>query len=170
MTVTKEFTSAHPEAASLGLSPTSIGHYLSGSQFPLPCPGNGSKALCYLEGINGSGHALGTVPGPHWIVLWPFHASESPTDRCLLSSSGVTFSFFWKTQGEQTRPASYAYGGQVVSEGFKVCSSGGKGSVELYTRDNSMTWKATFNPPGEFSTSWSFRPISVAQGSFLPAA
>ncbi|GAB1290217.1 Adhesion G-protein coupled receptor D1 [Apodemus speciosus] len=65
---------------------------------------------------------------------------------------GVTFSFFWKTQGEQTRPASYAYGGQVVSEGFKVCSSGGKGSVELYTRNNSMTWKATFNPPGPYWT------------------
>lgn len=69
---------------------------------------------------------------------------------------GVTFSFFWKTQGDQTRPAPYAYGGQVVSDGFKVCSSGGKGSVELYTRDNSMTWKATFNPPGEFSTNWTF--------------
>ncbi|CAH7247397.1 Adgrd1 [Phodopus roborovskii] len=65
---------------------------------------------------------------------------------------GVTFSFFWKTQGEQPRPAPYAYGGQVISDGFKVCSSGGKGSVELYTRDNSMTWKATFNPPGPYWT------------------
>lgn len=99
-----------------------------------------------------------------------FRASEALTDKCLLLSSGVSFSFFWKTQGEQTRPAPYAYGGQVVSDGFKVCFSGGKGSVELYTRDNSMTWKATFNPPGECSTKRSFRPISVAQGSFLPAA
>lgn len=124
------------------------------SQFPLRCPGDGSRALHYLEGGDGSGHTLGTVPGPHCAVT--FHASEVPTDKCLLFSSGVTFSFFWKTQGEQTRPAPSAYGGQVVSDGFKVCSSGGRGSVELYTRDNSMTWKATFNPPGEFSTNWTF--------------
>ncbi|KAM4827408.1 adhesion G-protein coupled receptor D1 isoform 5-T5 [Thomomys bottae] len=65
---------------------------------------------------------------------------------------GVTFSFFWKTQGEQSRPVPSAYGGQVISDGFKVCSSGGKGSVELYTRDNSMTWEATFSPPGPYWT------------------
>ncbi|XP_048199115.1 adhesion G-protein coupled receptor D1 isoform X2 [Perognathus longimembris pacificus] len=65
---------------------------------------------------------------------------------------GVTFSFFWKTQGEQSRPIPSAYGGQVISDGFKVCSSGGKGSVELYTRDNSMTWEATFSPPGPYWT------------------
>ncbi|XP_036679937.1 adhesion G-protein coupled receptor D1 isoform X3 [Balaenoptera musculus] len=61
---------------------------------------------------------------------------------------GVTFSFFWKTQAEQSRTTPFAFGGQVISNGFKVCSSGGKGSVELYTRDNSMTWEATFSPPG----------------------
>lgn len=98
----------------------------------------------YLEGGDGTWPSLASA-----VV---FHVSETPTDKCLLFSSGVTFSFFWKTQGEQTQPAPYAYGGQVVSDGFKVCSSGGKGSVELYTRDNSMTWKATFNPPGECST------------------
>uniref|UniRef100_A0A8C0TB97 Adhesion G protein-coupled receptor D1 n=1 Tax=Canis lupus familiaris TaxID=9615 RepID=A0A8C0TB97_CANLF len=65
---------------------------------------------------------------------------------------GVTFSFFWKTQGEQSRPTPSAYRGQVVSDGFKVCSSGGKGSVELYTRENSMTWEATFSPPGPYWT------------------
>ncbi|XP_070483448.1 adhesion G-protein coupled receptor D1 isoform X4 [Equus przewalskii] len=62
---------------------------------------------------------------------------------------GVTFSFFWKTQGEHSRPIPSAYGGQVISDGFKICSSGGKGSVELYTRDNSKTWEATFSPPGK---------------------
>ncbi|XP_007189713.2 adhesion G-protein coupled receptor D1 isoform X2 [Balaenoptera acutorostrata] len=65
---------------------------------------------------------------------------------------GVTFSFFWKTQAEQSRTTPFAFGGQVISNGFKVCSSGGKGSVELYTRDNSMTWKATFSPPGPYWT------------------
>ncbi|XP_030891706.1 adhesion G-protein coupled receptor D1-like, partial [Leptonychotes weddellii] len=61
----------------------------------------------------------------------------------------VTFSFFWKTRGEQSRPTPFAYGGQVISDGFRVCSSGGKGSVELYTRENAMTWEATFSPPGK---------------------
>ncbi|XP_053445507.1 adhesion G-protein coupled receptor D1 [Nycticebus coucang] len=70
--------------------------------------------------------------------------------RC--GPEGVTFSFFWKTQGEQARPIPSAYGGQVISDGFKVCSSGGKGSVELYTRDNSKTWEATFSPPGPYWT------------------
>ncbi|XP_047417534.1 adhesion G-protein coupled receptor D1 isoform X2 [Sciurus carolinensis] len=65
---------------------------------------------------------------------------------------GVTFSFFWKTQGEQSRPVPSAYGGQVISDGFKVCSTGGRGSVELYTRENSMTWEATFSPPGPYWT------------------
>ncbi|XP_077015653.1 adhesion G-protein coupled receptor D1 isoform X2 [Tamandua tetradactyla] len=65
---------------------------------------------------------------------------------------GVTFSFFWKTQGEQLRPTPSAYGGQVISNGFKVCSTGGKGSVELYTRENSMTWAASFSPPGPYWT------------------
>uniref|UniRef100_A0A3Q2HIE3 Adhesion G-protein coupled receptor D1 n=1 Tax=Equus caballus TaxID=9796 RepID=A0A3Q2HIE3_HORSE len=65
---------------------------------------------------------------------------------------GVTFSFFWKTQGEHSRPIPSAYGGQVISDGFKICSSGGKGSVELYTRDNSKTWEATFSPPGPYWT------------------
>ncbi|XP_036777736.2 adhesion G-protein coupled receptor D1 isoform X2 [Manis pentadactyla] len=64
---------------------------------------------------------------------------------------GVTFSFFWKTQ-EQSRPSPSAYGGQVISSGFKVCSSGGKGLVELYMRENSMTWEASFSPPGPYWT------------------
>ncbi|XP_026980957.1 adhesion G-protein coupled receptor D1 isoform X1 [Sagmatias obliquidens] len=65
---------------------------------------------------------------------------------------GVTFSFFWKTQAEHSRTTPFAFGGQVISNGFKVCSSGGKGSVELYTRENSMTWEATFSPPGPYWT------------------
>ncbi|KAF6080387.1 adhesion G protein-coupled receptor D1 [Phyllostomus discolor] len=70
--------------------------------------------------------------------------------RC--GPEGVTFSFFWKTQGAQSPPASSAYGGQVISDEFKICSSDGKGSVELYARDNFMTWEATFSPPGPYWT------------------
>ncbi|KAF4011810.1 hypothetical protein G4228_003445 [Cervus hanglu yarkandensis] len=65
---------------------------------------------------------------------------------------GVSFSFFWKTQGEQSTSIPSAYGGQVISNGFKVCSSGGKGSVELYTHNKSVTWEASFSPPGHYWT------------------
>ncbi|NWI38550.1 AGRD1 protein, partial [Picathartes gymnocephalus] len=61
---------------------------------------------------------------------------------------GVTFSFFWKTQDQQTKllPAS---GGRVISSGFKICSNEGEGSVEFYTRGSAMMkWKASFSPPG----------------------
>lgn len=66
-----------------------------------------------------------------------------------LLSSGVTFSFFWKTQDQQAKllPAS---GGRVISSGFKICSNEGEGSVEFYTRGNAMMkWKASFSPPGK---------------------
>ncbi|KAB0370296.1 hypothetical protein FD755_018258, partial [Muntiacus reevesi] len=65
---------------------------------------------------------------------------------------GVSFSFFWKTQGEQSTSIPSAYGGQVISNGFKVCSSGGKGSVELYSHNKSVTWEASFSPPGHYWT------------------
>ncbi|NXA37432.1 AGRD1 protein, partial [Eudromia elegans] len=65
---------------------------------------------------------------------------------------GVTFSFFWKTQDQQTRFPS-ASGGQVISSGFKICSNEGEGSVEFYTRGNAMMkWKASFSPPGPYWT------------------
>lgn len=87
-----------------------------------------------------------------------------------LPSAGVTFSFFWKTQGEQGRPGRPAYGGQVLSGGFKVCSSGGEGSVELYTRDDSMTWEATFSPPGERARRGPGSPgEACGEGAGLPA-
>lgn len=82
-----------------------------------------------------------------------------PTTPFLFS--GVTFSFFWKTYGEPSRPTPSAYGGQVISDGFKVCSSGGKGSVELYTRDNSMRWQASFSPPGKDA----LRPAGLQGGA-----
>ncbi|XP_040842800.1 adhesion G-protein coupled receptor D1 [Ochotona curzoniae] len=74
------------------------------------------------------------------------------SDPARCGPDGVTFSFFWKTWREQSRPTPPAYGGQVVSSGFRIRSRGGQGSVELYTRDNSMTWAATFSPPGPYWT------------------
>ncbi|XP_016058606.1 PREDICTED: adhesion G-protein coupled receptor D1 [Miniopterus natalensis] len=86
------------------------------------------------------------------LLYYGRYATSCISNPTQCGPEGVTFSFFWKTQGEQSRPSPSAYGGQVISDGFKVCSSGGKGSVELYTRDNSMTWEATFSPPGPYWT------------------
>ncbi|CAH7247550.1 Adgrd1 [Phodopus roborovskii] len=112
---------------------------------------NFSATVDIMEGKVNKGIYLKEEKGVTFLYYGSYKSScISNPAQC--GPEGVTFSFFWKTQGEQPRPAPYAYGGQVISDGFKVCSSGGKGSVELYTRDNSMTWKATFNPPGPYWT------------------
>ncbi|EMP40304.1 hypothetical protein UY3_02467 [Chelonia mydas] len=69
----------------------------------------------------------------------------------MCGPEGVTFSFFWKTQ-EQKANFPPAYGGQVISSGFKICSSEDEGSLEFYARGNSMKWEASFSPPGPFWT------------------
>nr|XP_048289665.1 adhesion G-protein coupled receptor D1 isoform X2 [Myodes glareolus] len=112
---------------------------------------NFSATVDIMEGKVNKGIYLKEEKGVTFLYYGSYKSScISNPAQC--GPEGVTFSFFWKTQGEQPRPAAYAYGGQVISDGFKICSSGGKGSVELYTRDNSMTWKATFNPPGPYWT------------------
>ncbi|KAM6166410.1 adhesion G-protein coupled receptor D1 [Erethizon dorsatum] len=84
------------------------------------------------------------------LLLYNNTSCISNPARC--GPTGVTFSFFWKTQGEQSRPAPSTYGGQVISDGFKVCSSGSRGSVELHTHDDFMTWEAAFSPLGPYWT------------------
>ncbi|XP_038619834.1 adhesion G-protein coupled receptor D1 [Tachyglossus aculeatus] len=80
------------------------------------------------------------------------HKNSCISNPMQCGPEGVTFSFFWKTQREQPRLVPSAYRGQVFSNGFKVCSSEGKGSVEFYTRGNSMKWEASFSPPGPYWT------------------
>ncbi|XP_005403043.1 PREDICTED: adhesion G-protein coupled receptor D1 isoform X2 [Chinchilla lanigera] len=84
------------------------------------------------------------------LLLYNNASCISNLSRC--GPEGVTFSFFWKIQGVQSRPAPSTYEGQVISDGFKVCSSGSWGSVELHTRDNFMTWEAAFSPLGPYWT------------------
>ncbi|XP_006120594.2 adhesion G-protein coupled receptor D1 isoform X2 [Pelodiscus sinensis] len=69
----------------------------------------------------------------------------------ICGPEGVTFSFFWKTREPQSNFPP-AYGGQVISSGFKICSSEDEGSVEFYARGNSMKWEASFSPPGPYWT------------------
>ncbi|XP_045390269.1 adhesion G-protein coupled receptor D1 [Lemur catta] len=112
---------------------------------------NFSATVDIVEGRVNKGIYLKEEKGVTLLYYGRYQSScISNPARC--GPEGVTFSFFWKTQGEQSRPAPSAYAGQVISDGFKVCSSGGKGSVELYTRDNSKTWEATFSPPGPYWT------------------
>ncbi|XP_045880534.1 adhesion G-protein coupled receptor D1 isoform X1 [Meles meles] len=112
---------------------------------------NLSATVDIVEGKVNKGIYLKEEKGVTLLYYGRYKASciSSPA-QC--DPDGVTFSFFWKTQGEASRPTPFAYGGQVISDGFRVCSSGGKGSVELYTRENAMTWEATFSPPGPYWT------------------
>uniref|UniRef100_A0A452V2H4 Adhesion G-protein coupled receptor D1 n=1 Tax=Ursus maritimus TaxID=29073 RepID=A0A452V2H4_URSMA len=112
---------------------------------------NFSATVDIVEGKVSKGIYLKEEKGVTLLYYGRYKASciSSPA-QC--DPDGVTFSFFWKTQGEQSRPTPFAYGGQVISDGFRVGSSGGKGSVELYTRENAMTWEATFSPPGPYWT------------------
>ncbi|XP_063502895.1 adhesion G-protein coupled receptor D1 isoform X2 [Pongo pygmaeus] len=112
---------------------------------------NLSATVDIVEGKVNKGIYLKEEKGVTLLYYGRYNSScISKPEQC--GPEGVTFSFFWKTQGEQSRPIPSAYGGQVISNGFKVCSSGGRGSVELYTRDNSMTWEASFSPPGPYWT------------------
>ncbi|XP_013004453.2 adhesion G-protein coupled receptor D1 isoform X2 [Cavia porcellus] len=86
------------------------------------------------------------------VTLLLYNSSSCISSPARCGPTGVTFSFFWKIQGEQSRPAPSTYGGQVISDGFKVCSSGSRGSVELYTRDDFMMWEAAFSPLGPYWT------------------
>nr|XP_012311361.1 adhesion G-protein coupled receptor D1 isoform X2 [Aotus nancymaae] len=112
---------------------------------------NLSATVDIVEGKVNKGIYLKEEKGVTLLYYGRYNSScISKPEQC--GPEGVTFSFFWKTQGEHSRPVPSAYGGQVISNGFKVCSSDGRGSVELYTRDNSKTWEASFSPPGPYWT------------------
>ncbi|XP_044541329.1 adhesion G-protein coupled receptor D1 [Gracilinanus agilis] len=112
---------------------------------------NFSATVDIVEGKVSKGIYLREKKGVTLLYFGSYKAScISNPAQC--GPEGVTFSFFWKIQGEQPRTALPAYGGQVISSGFKICSSDGKGSVEFYTRENSMKWEASFSPPGPYWT------------------
>ncbi|NXB73931.1 AGRD1 protein, partial [Donacobius atricapilla] len=113
-----------------------------------------------VEGMVNKGIYVAEKKGVTFLLFGSYRNScISNPEAC--GSEGVTFSFFWKTQDQQTKllPAS---GGRVISSGFKICSNEGEGSVEFYTRGNAMMkWKASFSPPGPFWThilfTWKWR-------------
>lgn len=70
------------------------------------------------------------------------------------SSSGITFSFFWKNHETESRFA-VASGGKVISNGFSVYTNPFRGYVEFYTRGNNHRWKTNIKVPGFFISSTS---------------
>uniref|UniRef100_A0A8V0ZRP0 Adhesion G-protein coupled receptor D1 n=1 Tax=Gallus gallus TaxID=9031 RepID=A0A8V0ZRP0_CHICK len=123
-------------------------------QFKYQVYGNYSQLLEHpdiVEGMVNKGIYVTEKKGVTFLFFGRYQNScISNPEVC--GPEGVTFSFFWKTQDQQTKfpPAS---GGQVISSGFKICSSEGEGSVEFYTRGNAMMkWKASFSPPGPYWT------------------
>ncbi|XP_006901058.1 PREDICTED: probable G-protein coupled receptor 133 [Elephantulus edwardii] len=125
-----------------------------------PAYTNSSATVDIVEGKVNKGIYLREEKGVT-LLYYGSYKNSCISSPAQCGPEGVTFSFFWKKQGEHSRPTASAYGGQVISNGFKVCSRGGEGSVELYTRENSMTWAATFSPPGPYWThvlfTWKFK-------------
>ncbi|XP_072839276.2 adhesion G-protein coupled receptor D1 isoform X1 [Pogona vitticeps] len=105
-----------------------------------------SATVDIVEGIVNKGICVPDAKGVTFLLFGSYQNS------CIIKPEycepeGVTFSFFWKTQEQQTKPPP-AYGDQVLSSGFKVYFSKSKGSVELFNRQISKKWEASFIPPG----------------------
>uniref|UniRef100_A0A8D0BJ71 Adhesion G protein-coupled receptor D1 n=1 Tax=Salvator merianae TaxID=96440 RepID=A0A8D0BJ71_SALMN len=99
-----------------------------------------------VEGIVNKGVCVSAAQGMTFLLF------ESPQNSCIVDPEfcepkGVTFSFFWKSQEQWAKPPP-AYGDQVLSSGFKIYFSESEGSVELFNRQISKKWEATFIPPG----------------------
>uniref|UniRef100_A0A8C6Y6Z6 Adhesion G protein-coupled receptor D1 n=1 Tax=Naja naja TaxID=35670 RepID=A0A8C6Y6Z6_NAJNA len=99
-----------------------------------------------VEGIVNKGVYIPNLKGATFLLFGNYQNS------CIINQEfcepeGVTFSFFWKTQGYQLKPVS-AYGDQVLSNRFKVFFGEHKGSVELFNHHTSKKWAASFISPG----------------------
>ncbi|XP_015273350.1 PREDICTED: adhesion G-protein coupled receptor D1 [Gekko japonicus] len=93
------------------------------------------------------------IPDPTGVMFLLFGSYQN---SCIINPElcepeGVTFSFFWKTKTQQPNSPP-AYGDQVLSNGFKISFSEGKGSVELYNHQHSWKWEASFIPSGPYWT------------------
>uniref|UniRef100_A0A8D2L9S6 Adhesion G protein-coupled receptor D1 n=1 Tax=Varanus komodoensis TaxID=61221 RepID=A0A8D2L9S6_VARKO len=107
---------------------------------------NSSATVDIVEGIVNKGICVPDAKGVTFLLFGKYQNS------CIINPEvcepeGVTFSFFWKTQEQQTKPPP-AYGDQVLSSGFKVYFSESKGSIELFNRQIFKKWEASFIPPG----------------------
>ncbi|KAM6423525.1 adhesion G-protein coupled receptor D1 isoform 1-T1 [Liasis olivaceus] len=107
---------------------------------------NFSATVDIVEGIVNKGIYIPDGKGVTFLLFGNYQNSCIINPE-LCEPEGVTFSFFWKTQGYQLKPAP-AYGDQVLSNGFKVYFGEHKGSVELFNRQISKKWAATFISPG----------------------
>uniref|UniRef100_A0A670JU74 Adhesion G-protein coupled receptor D1 n=1 Tax=Podarcis muralis TaxID=64176 RepID=A0A670JU74_PODMU len=107
---------------------------------------NFSATVDIVEGIVNKGICVPDVKGMTFL-LFGSHQNSCIVNPEFCEPEGVTFSFFWKTQEQQTKPPP-AYGDQVLSSGFKVYFSESKGSIELFNHQISKKWEADFIPPG----------------------
>ncbi|KAG8146350.1 hypothetical protein E2320_012705, partial [Naja naja] len=106
---------------------------------------NFSATVDIVEGIVNKGVYIPNLKGATFLLFGNYQNS------CIINQEfcepeGVTFSFFWKTQGYQLKPVS-AYGDQVLSNRFKVFFGEHKGSVELFNHHTSKKWAASFISP-----------------------
>uniref|UniRef100_A0ACB8FYL6 Uncharacterized protein n=1 Tax=Sphaerodactylus townsendi TaxID=933632 RepID=A0ACB8FYL6_9SAUR len=109
-----------------------------------------------VEGIHELRDTNGALRVHNFTVLPPsnnstFVYTNDSAYSNFSATVGVTFSFFWKTKAQKANSPP-AYGDQVLSNGFKISFSEGKGSVELYNHQHSWKWEASFIPSGPYWT------------------
>uniref|UniRef100_A0A670ZV50 Adhesion G protein-coupled receptor D1 n=1 Tax=Pseudonaja textilis TaxID=8673 RepID=A0A670ZV50_PSETE len=102
---------------------------------------NFSATVDIVEGIVNKGVYIPNIKGATFLLFGNYQNS-CVINQEFCEPEGVTFSFFWKTQGYQLKPAP-AYGDQVLSNRFKVFFGEHKGSVELFNHHTSKKWAAS---------------------------
>ncbi|XP_026545127.1 adhesion G-protein coupled receptor D1, partial [Notechis scutatus] len=107
---------------------------------------NFSATVDIVEGIVNKGVYIPNIKGATFLLFGNYQNS-CVINQEFCEPEGVTFSFFWKTQGYQLKPVP-AYGDQVLSNRFKVFFGEHKGSVELFNHHTSKKWAASFISPG----------------------
>ncbi|MBN3296600.1 AGRD1 protein, partial [Amia calva] len=110
---------------------------------------NISATVDIVEGLVNKGIFLNGDNGAMFLHFGNYKNS-CISDPDLCGPKGVTFSFFWKNEGTQSRAV--VSGGKVISNGFSVYPNAQGGYVEFYTRGNSHRWKVNISLPGPYWT------------------
>ncbi|XP_018117920.1 adhesion G-protein coupled receptor D1 isoform X1 [Xenopus laevis] len=120
---------------------------------------NSSATVEIVEGTVNQGIFLNenlNEPNGFSLLYFGSYKNSCISNPSICGPSGVTFSFFWKSQNQkdsnqdhhQNRKHARASGKKVTSSGFEVFSDETEGYVVVYNHNKSLIWKAKINPPG----------------------
>ncbi|XP_038152234.1 adhesion G-protein coupled receptor D1 isoform X3 [Cyprinodon tularosa] len=111
---------------------------------------NISAIVDIVEGVLNNGIFLDRDNGGTFLHFRNNHNS-CISDPILRGVEGITLTFFWKKQKEDSNYA-VASGAKVISNDFSVFTTSDKGFVELYSRDDKHRWRAEVPLSGPYWT------------------